>query len=240
MTRPATQRRSPMTAFDELVEAASDRGILSRTVAPRDVVLKNGRISLILSGAVALLAPGEDVLVATAGPGDVLGAEALAGLESPLTGLWLTPGRVLDVPAHQLVDEVPPATVLRWLGEAFNMIQAALAREISCRAHHGITPRLADLLSSMSERGRLTVLHVSQAELGRLLAVQRTSVCAGIGELKQHGAARAIRGRTEILDALKLDMTACGCRPFRSIDGREAWNAPWPPAYLGMADTLQF
>lgn len=212
-----------MSAFNELVGVASDLGILSRSVAQGEAVLPD-RVSLVLSGAVASLTPRGGLLAAVSRAGDIVGAETLAGLAAPLNCVWLTPGLVLEASGARLSETTSPQTLLRWLGEASNLAQIAMGREVACRVAHAIPSRLANLLLIMSQQGRLTTLQTLQFEIARLLGVQRTSISAGMAELKDRGVARVIRGRTEIDDVARLRLIACGCGASRSFDGQEAYS----------------
>lgn len=222
--RPVDPVNADVGLFDGLVAEASSLGVLSRQTGKGDQIPHGEMLTLILSGSVALLSPGTRRLAMTAGPGDVLGVEALADVRSPLGGVWLTPGRVLLIKARQLIDDDDPSRHRRWIGEASSRMQRALAREITCCASHAVTLRLANLISRLSGNRHTATITVNQGELADLLGVQRTSVNAAMSELKRLGAARTTRGRIQVIDAARLRAVGCGCGARRSFVGQEPYS----------------
>ena len=209
-----------MTVFDEMVKAISELGILSRSAIQGEPVAGGKTVTLVLTGSVGLLSP-NDTLASLAGPGDVTGLEAMAGVEPPLAGRWLTAGRMLQVSASALLVENNHVSRLRWLAVTAAARQTALARETACTLGHGVTARLANLLSMLTDNGRLTVVPITQYELAELLGVQRTTICAATEQLKTLGVSKVTRGRVEIRDFAQLRATACGCRSHKSFEGQE-------------------
>ncbi|WP_309630324.1 helix-turn-helix domain-containing protein [Brevundimonas sp.] len=219
---------SNSSIFDEIVRVISDLGILSRSVNQGDTVAGGATVTLVLTGTIGLFAPNKQHLAGLAGPGEVIGLEALAGVRLPLEGRWLTPGRLLKVSAPALLSDDGDDRQLRWLAETSAARQRALARGVACNLGHALIARLANLLSVLTDNGNLTSLPITQQELAQLLGVQRTSICAATEKLKKLGISRVMRGQIAVRDPDRMRAMACGCRSQEAFEGQEhsGWFAP--------------
>lgn len=199
-----------MTVFEDLLDVARRSSIQVRSTQRGEDAIQAGHVGVVLSGSVAFLAPDGERLAVLVGRGDVLGLEALGGRAPPLRGVWMSAGRVVELPAATLVETAAAGRLLDWLSEGSARMQRALATEIACRLDHGVTVRLARLLAALGDDAPAATIATTQLEIARLLGVQRTSICAGVDALKRRGLIEVRRGRISVRDLPGLQAAAQG------------------------------
>jgi len=179
--------------------SAGDRIVAERDGAPL--------VTLILGGVVARGWNGDSLCLGLAGPGEAVGFDP-AETGQPETGLWLTPGRRIEVPLRMLVGRLEPSAVLELALETLRLKHAAARTEIVRHARLRVTDRLAALMQDIHDRSGETVIALRQSELAALLSVRRAGVSNACGELQALGAIRLRRGVIELIDRDALSQVA--------------------------------
>ena len=171
----------------------------------------NGCVTFVLDGLLGTVSRTSEVCVNLAGSGSVLGLEA--GFDAPGPGriVALAESQVYSAPAAVLIEGLGRSRVLELcLHQALGRLHA-MEVEAACNAAHLLPQRLAKWLARLHRANQERDIHLTQADLARLLGVQRTSVNAAAQRLQSDGAARFTRGRIVIRDLEALSCSACDC-----------------------------
>jgi CRP-like cAMP-binding protein len=120
---------------------------------------------------------------------------------------WRAPSSAL----RALVSSSPNFAENAWRAAE---LQLAEARQSGlCHALHPIEKRLARwLLESMERSGNRNPLPMTQEFLSDMLGVQRTTVTGLALKMQDLGVIRYSRGQLTIVDPMRLEGLACGCR----------------------------
>ncbi|WP_396593909.1 Crp/Fnr family transcriptional regulator [Brevundimonas sp. R86498] len=165
----------------------------------------------IQEGVIGVFALDQQVCVGVAGTGAVLGLETAVSRANPGEVIALAESRVFEVAATALVDGLGSAKVTELcMRQALARLQA-MQSEAACNAAHLVPQRLAKWLLRLHRANRAREIHLTQAELARLVGVQRTSINGAARQLQDIGAARFVRGRVIVQDDRRLTAAACGC-----------------------------
>jgi CRP-like cAMP-binding protein len=97
--------------------------------------------------------------------------------------------------------------VLRYIYVVFKQISQTCV----CNHFHTIEARLCRWLSVMHDRSKNGHLSLTQEFLANMLGVQRTSIGMIANTLQNDGIIRYSRGKIEIVDAERLNDSACEC-----------------------------
>lgn len=209
----------PVPVFDHPVFAAMDprtQSLLSSVgeiVAYEvgEAVATEQRVIFVQDGIIGHIPPRLSVCVGVSGAGSVF------GLETALTDICPTPAVAL---ARTTVLQAPSAALIEALGrdrlQALCILHAqarmsAVEDEAACNAAHLVPQRLAKWIRRLHLANRRRDVCLTQAELARLLGVQRSTVNLAIRQLQTDGAIRFVRGRIIVQCAERLQQAACGC-----------------------------
>ncbi len=89
---------------------------------------------------------------------------------------------------------------------------------VACNILHDASARLARCILMTADRAEVGGLPLTQEYLAVMVGVQRTTVTAIAGELRDRGIIRFKRGVVEILDRTALEKASCECYdPLREV-----------------------
>ncbi|WP_292060333.1 Crp/Fnr family transcriptional regulator [Brevundimonas sp. UBA5936] len=196
--------------------------------------LAEHELHFVLNGAVGLFPGARDICVSLVPAGAVQGWDR---------ALWPTsPGPVAVPLVETLLFSTPAASILDTLGRDWLtrlvMLQAqqrlrGLEAEACCNASHAVLDRLAKWIVRLHEGSAGAPLHITQAQFGQMLGVQRTSVNVAAARLQALGLVRFGRGRVRILDLEGLRAASCCVAPAASLADRAApVRAPESKSFL--------
>ena len=182
-----------------------------RAVPAGSALAINGCVTFVLDGLLATVCRTSGVCVSLTGAGTVVGLES--GFDTPRAGhvVALAATRVYAAPAAVLIEGLGRSRVLELCMRHSLGRLHAMETEAACNAAHLVPQRLAKWLVRLHRANQERDIHLTQADLARLLGVQRTSVNAAARGLQQAGAARFTRGRILIRDIKALTRSACSC-----------------------------
>lgn len=176
-----------------------------------EVMTISDHVVFIQEGVLGVFALDQQVCVGVAGTGAVLGLEMAVSGATPAEVIALAESRLFEAPASALVEGLGEAKVTELcMRQALVRLQA-MQSEAACNAAHLVPQRLAKWLLRLHRANRAREIHLTQAELARLVGVQRTSINGAARQLQDIGAARFVRGRVIVQDASRLTAAACGC-----------------------------
>ena len=182
------------------------------------------------------------LILATADGGQV--ESNMAGLEGPWGLIEVLGGGVsvvdcdvqIDGPAHRLEGRAVRQLMARpdfakACMVSIDALQIEARRSHLCRGFHPVEARLARWLLDSSERtaGR-DPLPLTQAFLGAMLGVNRTTVTGAVAEFQRVGLVKTVRGRIHLLDRAALEGRACECRPVLQMHRERLGLTPSPVA----------
>lgn len=174
-------------------------------------VTTGGRVVFVMDGIVGHVPPQLSVCVAVSGAGSVF------GLESALTQASLTPAvalartRVLEAPAGVLVEALGRERLQELCILHSQARMSEMEAEAACNAAHLVPQRLAKWIRRLHFANKRRDVCLTQAELARLLGVQRSTINVAIRQLQVVGAIRFVRGRIIVQCADQLKQAACSC-----------------------------
>jgi hypothetical protein len=94
----------------------------------------------------------------------------------------------------------------------FDSVTLAHAQQAaSCNASHPVEARICRYLLEVQDRCSDNKIPLTQATLGQLLSVRRTTVTLVAGRLEAAGALHCRRGYMQIMDRDQLEHRACEC-----------------------------
>ena len=122
------------------------------------------------------------------------------------------PGFGYRIAARVLLDRLDRLPVLRrQMMRALDSFLAQVSQTAACNSRHPLSQRLARWLLMAHDRTDGDELALTQEFLAIMLAVRRSGVTIGIGELQSTGLIKAGRGRILVCDRPGLEAAACGC-----------------------------
>ena len=117
----------------------------------------------------------------------------------------------------------------RALGACREELVLQLQHNLLCGGLHPLERRLARWLLATADRLESATIPVTQEMVAQCLGVRRTSVTLLAGRLQETGAIRWGRSWVEILDHVRLEREACGCRrPLRESLSAQTAAEPAP------------
>lgn len=168
-------------------------------------------VIFVQDGIIGHVPPQLSVCVAVSGAGSVF------GLESALTQASLTPAvalartRVLQAPAAVLIETLGRGKLQELCILHSQARMSEMEAEAACNAAHLVPQRLAKWIRRLHFANKRRDVCLTQAELARLLGVQRSTVNVAIRQLQVVGAIRFVRGRIIVQCADRLQTAACSC-----------------------------
>lgn len=216
---PAPDRVEPLPDFDHPVFAALDSRTQSLLWGAGEVtdygigetVATDGNVIFVQDGIIGHVPQQLSVCVAVSGAGSVF------GLESALTQARLTPAvalarsRVLQAPAAVLVEALGRGRLQELCILHSQARMTEMEAEAACNAAHLVPQRLAKWIRRLHFANKRRDVCLTQAEMARLLGVQRSTVNVAIRQLQVVGAIRFVRGRIIVQCAERLQQAACSC-----------------------------
>jgi CRP-like cAMP-binding protein len=142
------------------------------------------------------------------------------------------PTTALRIAADTLADTLRQHGSLERLLLAYaHTLLVQISQAAVCINSHTISQRLSGWLLDASKRNQSQILRVTQAGLGDILGVGRSSVSSAATHLQDLGVIRLRHGTIRILNRNRLQTLACDCY---HIDGRP--NSTHPPTVGHHAD----
>ena len=169
------------------------------------------RVAFVQEGVLGAFALSYQVCVGIVGTGGLLGLESAVCQSRPSSVVALAECRLFEAPARLLVDGLGRAKVTE-LSMRHSLARLhAMQAEAACNAAHLVPQRLAKWLLRLHRSNRAREIRLTQAELARLMGVQRTAINGAARQLQDIGAVRCVRGRIIISDEARLLRAACEC-----------------------------
>lgn len=192
-------------------------------------------LHFVLAGVLGL-SPGNDrVCVSAVVGGAVYGWDRALDPDAPLpVARALIDTLVCQIPTACIVDSMGREWLTRLVARQSPRRLHFLAEEAVCNASHLVVERLAKWLVRLHCGANGAPLSLTQADIGAMLGVQRTSINAAAGRLQAEGFVRFGRGRVQILNLAGLRAVSCGCgeaRPSQraTFVNRRMEPASWSP-----------
>lgn len=168
------------------------------------------------SGLVAMAVPLLEVSgagVALVGREGVIGGfAAAASAPAACDAAVQVGGTALRMPAPAFRYALEQSPSLRCLAARFDAAMLAHAQQTAlCNAAHPVEARICRYLLEVQDRCGGDKIPLTQATLGQLLSVRRTTVTLVAGRLEAAGVLRCRRGYMQIIDREELERHACAC-----------------------------
>lgn len=211
----------PPPDFDHPVFAAMDtrtRALLwdAGTVADYGIgetVATEGNVIFVQAGIIGHVPSQLSVCVAVSGVGSVFGLESALTQPRLPPAVALAPSRVLQVPAARLLEALGRGKLQELCIVQFQARMMKMEAEAACNAAHLAPQRLAKWLRRLHFANKRRDVCLTQADLARLLGVQRSTVNVAMRHLQNVDAIRFVRGRIIVQCADQLQQAACSCLP---------------------------
>ena len=169
------------------------------------------RVGFVQAGVLGAFALSYQVCVGIVGTGGLIGIESAVCQSRPSSVIALAECRLFEAPAGLLVDGLGRTKVME-LSMRHSLARLhAMQAEAACNATHLVPQRLAKWLLRLYRSNRAREIRLTQAELARLMGVQRTAINGAARQLQEIGAVRCVRGRIIISDEARLLRGACEC-----------------------------
>ena len=169
-----------------------------------------------VSGAIAHVEEhrdGRSIEVAAIGPAGVSAFEAL--LDQPraqFSAVVSVPASVFAIDVRKLLPIHAGSAHFGRLLRRYAVASIRLAGiTAACERHDHLTARLARWLLALHDHAGTAELAVTHERAARMLAVRRPGVTRAAAEIASTGAVRWDRGRLQVVDAARLEVSACGC-----------------------------
>ena len=162
---------------------------------------------------VTVMADGRTVESGTVGCESVVGVLAALGSAAP-TSRTLTqiPGVATRLSASKLRRRADQSADLRRLLVRHSLANLAQAHQsVACNALHGVNQRLCRWLLMSQDRTAKDAIELTHQFLATMVGVHRATITEALGALAAAGLVRNGRGRSEILDRLRLEAQVCEC-----------------------------
>ncbi len=148
-----------------------------------------------------------------------VGRESAVGLLAALTGeaagnraVCQIAGSAMSLPAAVLRERaMASADLLNLLLRHLQLTIAQEEQSVACNATHPVPARLARWLLLSQDRSATKLLPLTQEYLAAVLGVQRATVSAAAGLLRDEGLIHYSRGQIQILDRPGLERRSCEC-----------------------------
>jgi CRP-like cAMP-binding protein len=168
------------------------------------------------SGVVSMSVPLREVAgvgVALVGHEGVVGGFAAAACAPAACDAEVqVAGTASRMPASAFRYALEQNPSLRSLAARFDSAMLAHAQQMAlCNAAHTVESRISRYLLEVQDRCGGNNVPLTQATLGQLLSVRRTTVTLVAGRLESAGVLRCRRGYIQIIDRQELERHACEC-----------------------------
>jgi len=205
--------------------AASEFALFRSHLAPLE--LRIGDSLHCCGGAIEnIIFPNSGLVTMTVPLREVAGAGvALVGRESIVGGFAAVscapascdaevqvPGTALRMPVAAFRHALEQSSAVRSLADRFDSAMLAHAQQTAlCNATHPVESRICCCLLEVQDRCDGNKISLTQATLGQLLSVRRTTVTLVAGRLEAAGVLHCRRGYMQIMDREELERHACDC-----------------------------
>lgn len=168
------------------------------------------------SGLVTMTVPLREVAgagVALAGREAIIGGFAAIGCAPASCDAEVqVPGTALHMAVAAFRDALEQSSALRSVAARFDSAMLAHAQQTAlCNATHPVESRICRYLLEVLDRCDGNKIPLTQATLGQLLSVRRTTVTLVAGRLEAAGVLHCRRGCMQIMDREELERHACDC-----------------------------
>ena len=190
------------------------------------------------SGVISLITKTQDgnaVEIGMIGSEGLLGSSALAATGSAINDAVVqVSGTAYAVPRTRFEIALAQSSSLRQRAARFDCLLLAQAQQAAaCNAGHSAQARVCRWLLELSDRCNSDVVPLTQNFLAHMVGVQRTTVTLVASRLQALGIIRCRRGKVRILDAEKLEHSACECysrvkKLREKLAGTPALEQPFP------------
>ena len=165
---------------------------------------------------VSLFAPLSDRLAVEIG---VVGREGMVGVSlalgvrtSSVQALVQGSGRALEMTASAFEREFRSNRALQTgVHRYIHMLMGQVTQTAACNAFHAIEARCARWLLVTRDGMQSDRVELTHEFLARMLGVRRVGVTVAAGNLQRQGLIAYSRGHVDILDAKRLEESACEC-----------------------------
>ena len=210
----------------------------SQSLAAGEALPDDDDLYFVLTGGLGLFPGSGGVCVAMTPAGAVHGWDHHLASGAPRARVRaLIDTLVGRVPAEAVLESMGRDWLERLVARQAPSRLAGLAAEAACNASHLVPERLAKWIIRLHCGGNGAPLHLTQADFGAMLGVQRTSINAAAGRLQALDLVRFGRGKVQVLDLAGLRQAACGCgepvqaSPNLSRRSEQASLAPEPASW---------
>jgi CRP-like cAMP-binding protein len=174
------------------------------------------RVLFPLSGVISLITKTQDgnaVEIGMIGSEGILGSSALAAVGSAINDAVVqVSGTAYAVPRTRFEIALAQSAALRQRAARFDCLLLAQAQQAAaCNATHSAQARVCRWLLELRDRCNSEIVPLTQNFLAHMVGVQRTTVTLVASKLQAVGIIRCRRGKVRILDAAKLEHSACEC-----------------------------
>jgi CRP-like cAMP-binding protein len=167
------------------------------------------------SGLISLSIPVRD----GAGAAILVGREGLIGGYAAAAGAPATcdaevciGGTALRMPATVFRHVLEQSSSIRRLAAQFDIAMLAHAQQTAlCNAAHPVEARICRLLLEVDNHNELGRVPLTQATIGRMLSVRRTTVTLVAQRLEIAGVVNCRRGYMQIVNRDEMERRACEC-----------------------------
>jgi CRP-like cAMP-binding protein len=188
-------------------------------LAPETILFDAGdivqRVYFPHAGVISLVVPlesGEMIHAASVGRESMVGGFALAGDVSLNRAIVQIGGMASTLDVQRLRELADKSIGFRTLMQRHEQMLFVQAQQsAACNAAHTAKQRMCGWLLRYRDLTGEEDVHLTQAFLGQLLGVQRTTVTLMVGMLEADGLVRHTRGRIRILDPAGLVRCTCEC-----------------------------
>lgn len=168
------------------------------------------------SGLVTMTIPLREIAgagVALVGRESIIGGFAAVGRAPASCDAEVqVPGTALRMPVAAFCYALEQGSALRSLAARFDSAMLAHAQQTAlCNATHPVESRICRCLLEVQDRCDGNKIPLTQATLGQLLSVRRTTVTLVAGRLEAAGVLHCRRGYMQIMDREELERHACDC-----------------------------
>ena len=207
---PREEILSLWRAFGELSFDSRSRALRLgqiRSVRSGEFYRPEGEIAVVLEGCLLLDSGKRGTHSGVAAAGDLI------DIGGGSQGLWLTDGSLYQAPVSAFCREAGEEGLRLLLAGGVARLKSMEAR-LRCAMAHGAVARVASFLLDVHRASGRSEIALSQANIGQLLSLRRSSINQACQSLRAAGALRTVRGRILLKDEAVLASAAC-CR-YRS------------------------
>jgi CRP-like cAMP-binding protein len=178
--------------------------------------------------------PGAAILV---GREDIIGGYAAAGA-APATcdAEVCIGGTALRMPATVFRHVLEQSSSIRRLAAQFDTAMLAHVQQTAlCNAVHPVEARICRLLLEIDGHNELGQVPLTQATIGRMLSVRRTTVTLVAQRLEIAGVVNCRRGYMQILNRDEMERRACECYAHLKQSRERLFAAPEALSPIGQS-----